>query len=71
MSVCRALERDYVLHDDTIFLYIQALLGSILNVKAQQVTLSQVRVSERSKTSCVVVLHSSKVCLVDKVVFGT
>ena len=25
-------------------------------------TLSQVRVSERSKTSCVVVLHSSKVC---------
>jgi ubiquitin carboxyl-terminal hydrolase 40 len=39
---------------------LRALLGSILNVRAQQVTLSQVRVSERSKTSCVVVLHSSK-----------
>ena len=39
----------------------QALLASIMNVRVQQVSISQVKVSERNKTSCVVVLHSSKV----------
>ena len=39
----------------------QVLLASKLGVPVQQVMISQVKLSERSKASCVVVLHTSKV----------
>ena len=53
--ICTPLSVFYVVDE------LQVLLASKLDVPVQQVMISQVKVSERSKASRVVVLHCSKV----------